>query len=153
MFTFSAWLCLDICFCESEYSRITFDSAHQTCEKPWLQQKILYPISPWLQSVNFDLICQFDTFQKSFLLDPILKMLNYHLIWIDFKEIMHNEMHLIINTRHGSVEEGYYPHELILGYGVCQMKSTLIGVSELTLEKSYQIGLLRIRPLCFWSIR
>ena len=30
---------------------------------------------------------------------------------------------------HGSVMEGYYPHELILGYEVCQMKGTLIGVS------------------------
>ena len=41
---------------------------------------------------------------------------------------------------HGSVMEGYYPHELILGYEVCRMKGTLIGpgVSELTLEKSYQ---------------
>ena len=47
-------------------------------------------------------------------------------------------------TVHGSAEEGYYPHELILGYEVCQRKGTLIGVSELTLEKSYQFGLLRI---------
>ena len=46
-----------------------------------------------------------------------------------------------------------YPRELILGYEVCQMKGTLIGVSELTLEKSYQFDLLRIRPLCFLSIR
>ena len=54
---------------------------------------------------------------------------------------------------HGSAKEGYYPHELILGYEVCQMKGTLIGVSELTLKKPYQFGLLRIQPLCFWSIR
>ena len=32
------------------------------------------------------------------------------------------------------------------------MKATLIGVSELTLEKSNQFGLLRIRQLCLWSI-
>ena len=38
-------------------------------------------------------------------------------------------------------------HELLLGYEVCQMEGKLIGVSELTLEKSYQFGLLRIRPL------
>ena len=47
----------------------------------------------------------------------------------------------IVYGVHGSAEE------LILGYEVCQMKGTLIGVSELTLEKSYQFGLLRIRPL------
>ena len=47
----------------------------------------------------------------------------------------------------GSAEEGYYPHELLLGYEVCKMKGTHIGVSELTLEKSYPFGLLRIRPL------
>ena len=46
---------------------------------------------------------------------------------------------------HGSAKEGYYPNEIILGYEVYQMKGTLIGVSELTLEKSYQFGLLRIR--------
>ena len=28
---------------------------------------------------------------------------------------------------HGSAKEGYYPHELILGYEVCQMKGKLIG--------------------------
>ena len=39
-------------------------------------------------------------------------------------------------TPHGSAMKGYYPHELILGYEVCQMKGTHIGVSELTLEKS-----------------
>ena len=44
---------------------------------------------------------------------------------------------------HGSAMEGYYPHELILRYEVCQMKGTLIGFSELTLEKSYEFGLLR----------
>ena len=50
-------------------------------------------------------------------------------------------------TPHGSAMKGYYPHELILGYEVCQMKGTHIGVSELTLKKSYQFVLLRIRPL------
>ena len=54
---------------------------------------------------------------------------------------------------HGSGEVGYYPHELILGYEVCQMKGTHMGVSELKLDKSYQFGLLRIQLLCFWSIR
>ena len=49
-----------------------------------------------------------------------------------------------IERSHGSAVEGYYPHELILGYDICQMKGTHIGVSELTLEKSYQFGLLRI---------
>ena len=49
--------------------------------------------------------------------------------------------------------EVYYPHELILRYEICQMKGTFIGVSELILEKSYQFGFLRIRPLCFWSIK
>ena len=58
-----------------------------------------------------------------------------------------------IHLIHGSAMEGYYPHELILGYEVWQMKGTLIGISELSLEKSYQFGILRIRPLCFWSIR
>ena len=33
------------------------------------------------------------------------------------------------NLIHGSAMEGYYyPHELILGYEICQMKGTLIGV-------------------------
>ena len=34
-----------------------------------------------------------------------------------------------MELQHGSAEEGYYPHELLLGYEVCQMKGTLIGVS------------------------
>ena len=54
---------------------------------------------------------------------------------------------LVRQGAHGSAMEGYYPHELKLGYEICQMKGTLIGVSELTLQKSYQLGLLRIRPL------
>ena len=41
------------------------------------------------------------------------------------------------------------PHELADGFEVCQMKGTHIGASELTLFKSYEIGLFRIRPLCF----
>ena len=59
------------------------------------------------------------------------------------------------DVQHGSAMEGYYPHELIVRYEVCQIKGTytLIGVSELTLEKSYQSGLLRIRPLYFWPIK
>ena len=40
------------------------------------------------------------------------------------------------NSRHGSAMEGYYPHESILGYEMCQIKGTLIEVSELTLEQS-----------------
>ena len=54
---------------------------------------------------------------------------------------------------HGSALVGSDPHELATEFEVCQMKGTHIGVSELTLFKSYEIGLLRIRPLCFWSIR
>ena len=50
---------------------------------------------------------------------------------------------------HGSALEGSDPHELAAGFEECQMKGTHIGVSELTLFKSYEIGLLRIRPLCF----
>ena len=41
------------------------------------------------------------------------------------------------------------PHELASKFEVCQMKGTHLGASELTLFKSYEIGLLRIRPLCF----
>ena len=33
-------------------------------------------------------------------------------------------------TLHGSAMEGYYPHELILGYEVCQMKGTLIDIIQ-----------------------
>ena len=44
---------------------------------------------------------------------------------------------LLKGIAHNSAMEGYYPHELILVYEVCQMKGTLIGVSELTFEKSY----------------
>ena len=50
---------------------------------------------------------------------------------------------------HGSALEGSDPHELAGGFEVCQMKGTHKGASELTLFKSYEIGLLRIRPLCF----
>ena len=49
---------------------------------------------------------------------------------------------LLKGIAHNSAMEGYYPHELILVYEVCQMKGTLIGVSELTFEISYQVGLL-----------
>ena len=44
-------------------------------------------------------------------------------------------------------------HEWAAGFEVCQMKGTNIGTSELTLFKSYEISLLRIRPLCFWTLR
>ena len=50
---------------------------------------------------------------------------------------------------HGRALEGSDPHELAGGFEVGQMKGTHIGASELTLFKSYEIGLLRIRPLCF----
>ena len=46
----------------------------------------------------------------------------------------------------GSVLEGSDPQELAPEFEVCQMKDTHIGASELTLFKSYEIGLLRIRP-------
>ena len=55
-------------------------------------------------------------------------------------------------TSHGSALVGSDPHERAPGFEVCQMKGTHIGASELTLFKSYEIGLLRIRPLCFWTI-
>ena len=55
---------------------------------------------------------------------------------------------------HGSTLEGSDPHELAGGFEVCQqMKGTHIGASELTLFKSYEIGLWRIRPICFWLIK
>ena len=50
---------------------------------------------------------------------------------------------------HGSSLEGSDPRELAPGFEACQMKGTHIRTSELTLFKSYEIGLLRIRPLCF----
>ena len=53
---------------------------------------------------------------------------------------------------HGSALVGSDLHERAPGFEVCQMKVTHIGASELTLSKSYEIGLLRIRPLCFWTI-
>ena len=57
-------------------------------------------------------------------------------------------------TVHGSALEGSDPHELAPGFEVCQMKGTHIVASELTLSKSYEIGLLMIiRPLCFWTIK
>ena len=52
-------------------------------------------------------------------------------------------------TLHGRALEGSDPHELAGGFEVCQMKGIHIGALELTLFKSYEIGLLRIRPLCF----
>ena len=54
---------------------------------------------------------------------------------------------------HGSALVRSDPHESPPDFEVCQMKGTHIGFPELTLFKSYEIGLLRIRPLCFWSIR
>ena len=45
--------------------------------------------------------------------------------------------------------EGSDPRELTPGFEVSQIKGTHIGVSELTLSKSYEASLLRIRPLCF----
>ena len=54
---------------------------------------------------------------------------------------------------HGSALVGSDPHELAPGFEVCQMKGTHIGASVLTLFKSYEISLLRIRPLYFLSIR
>ena len=52
---------------------------------------------------------------------------------------------------HGSTLAGSDPHELAPGFEVCQMKGTThIGIIiEMTLFKSYEIGLLRIRLLCF----
>ena len=46
---------------------------------------------------------------------------------------------------HGSALVGSDPHELTPGFEVCQMKDTHIGVSELTLFKSNEIGLFRTR--------
>ena len=37
----------------------------------------------------------------------------------------HDQRGNIQELIHGSAIEGYYPHELILGYEVCQMKGTL----------------------------
>ena len=51
---------------------------------------------------------------------------------------------LPILMTHGSALEVSDPHELAPGFEVCQMKGTHIGASELTLFKSYEIGLLRI---------
>ena len=56
-------------------------------------------------------------------------------------------MKQMICVLHGSALKGSDPHELAPGFGACQMKGTHIGASELTLFKSYEIGLLRIRPL------
>ena len=51
---------------------------------------------------------------------------------------------------HGRALEESDPHELAGRFEVCQTKGTPpIGASELTLFKSHEIGLLRIRPLCF----
>ena len=55
--------------------------------------------------------------------------------------------------QHGRALEGSDPHELAGGFEVlCQMKGTHIGVSEMTLFKSYEIGLLRIRPHCVFEL-
>ena len=55
---------------------------------------------------------------------------------------------------HGSVLVGSDPHELAAGFEVvCQMKGTHIGALELASFKSFEIGLLRNRPLCFWTTK
>ena len=45
-----------------------------------------------------------------------------------------------VHILHGSAMEGYYPHELILGYEICQMKGTIIEVSELTLKNPINLA-------------
>ena len=47
-------------------------------------------------------------------------------------------------TSHGSALVGSDPHELTPEFEICQMKGTHIGISELTLFKSCEIGLLKI---------
>ena len=64
-----------------------------------------------------------------------------------------NQISNIAILQHGSALVGSDPHELTHEFEIWQMKGTHVGVSELTLEKSYQFGLLSIRPLWFWSIR
>ena len=58
-----------------------------------------------------------------------------------------------ITIPRGSALEGSDPHELAGGFEVCQMKGAHIGASGLTLFKSYEIWLLRIRPVCYWTIK
>ena len=51
---------------------------------------------------------------------------------------------IIIVRGHDSTLEGSDPHELAGKFEACQMKVAHIEASELTLFKSYEIGLLRI---------
>ena len=60
---------------------------------------------------------------------------------------------IFILVIHVSALVGSDPHELAPEFEVWKMKGTHIGISELTLFKCYEIGLFRIRPMCFWSIR
>ena len=73
--------------------------------------------------------------------------LGQHMYPLNLKSIGFNLRNVIL---HGRALEGSDPHELAGGFQVCQMKGTHIGASELTLFKSYEIGILRIRPLCFF---
>ena len=77
--------------------------------------------------------------------------------------ILFHELEITFNPLHFTIAITRFPvvfvngsalvrsdlHELAAGFEVCQMKGTHIGASELTLFKSYEIGLFRIRPLCF----
>ena len=54
---------------------------------------------------------------------------------------------------HGRALMGSDPHELAHRFEICQMKATHIGASELTLLKFYEFILLRIWPLCVWTIK
>ena len=72
----------------------------------------------------------------------------------DFEnKLKQDKQQAVLNTFHGSALESSDPHELAGGFEVCQMKGKHIGASELTLFKFYEIGLLRIRTLCFWTLK
>ena len=44
----------------------------------------------------------------------------------------------IDNNQHGSAEEGYYPHELLLEYEVCQIKGTLTNFIKAKIESNQE---------------
>ena len=99
----------------------------------WLHLYIIYlMISQDLLDITPDTLCSWYIYQHFFMCSFIVIKKNY-----------------FINTVRPWRVEGSDPHESAPGFEVCQMKGTYIGSSELKLFKSYEIGLLRIRPLCF----
>ena len=79
-------------------------------------------------------------------LSKVLLYVKLYLIIVgEYLHYQSSKVHIML---HGSALVGSDPHEL----APSQMCFN-IGTSELTFLKSYEIGFLGIRPLCFWTMK